>query len=57
LGQAPLEPVGKVRWQDLLKQLGCPEGARCPVCGAELIIHSLFSPGRGPPSDVGEEAA
>jgi hypothetical protein len=57
LGQAPLEPVGKVRWQDLLKQLGCPEAARCPVCGAELIIHSLFRPGRGPPSDVGQEAA
>jgi hypothetical protein len=57
LGQAPLEPVGKVRWQDLLKELGCPERTRCPVCGAELITHSLIAAARGPPGHLGEEAA
>lgn len=36
-------------WQELCERAGNGEAARCPVCGAELIVHSHFARGRAPP--------
>jgi hypothetical protein len=39
----------KTSWQDICEQSGMLEVCRCPKCGAKLISHSEFKPGRGPP--------
>jgi hypothetical protein len=36
-------------WQQWCEQSGLPAAGRCPVCGAALISHSHFEPGRAPP--------
>lgn len=51
VGQAPLPqplPAGPT-WQELCERGGNGHSARCPVCGAELIVHSHFGRGRAPP--------
>jgi hypothetical protein len=57
LGQAPPEKVDQLRWQDYLADLGHQQQARCPVCGAELIVVSMLERGRGPPAALAEDAA
>ena len=36
-------------WQEICEESGFVETCRCPQCGARLISHSEFKPGRGPP--------
>ncbi len=57
LGQPPLEKVEQIRWQDFLAKLGHEHLARCPQCGAELIITHIARPGRGPPPELRRIAA
>jgi hypothetical protein len=57
LGQAPLEKVEKIRWQDFLTELGYPDPSRCPVCGAPLIVESVIRPGRRPTYRRGQRDA
>lgn len=57
LGQSPAEPVEKIRWQDFLEDLGYADRTHCPVCGAKLVLVSVFPRDRAPPDDTREEAA
>lgn len=57
LGQAPPETPEQLGWQDFLEDLDGADRTRCPVCGAELIVASVFPRERGPPADFSEDAA
>lgn len=51
LGEPPLRgsPAGRPRWQAVCDAAGMSSACRCPLCGALLISHHPFKPGRGPP--------
>ncbi len=38
-----------LNWQQWCEQAGLVESCRCPKCGATLISHGYFEPGRDPP--------
>jgi len=48
-GQAPQVEPPKITWRDLCARSGHPAATVCPVCGAPLVVHGRFPPGRGPP--------
>lgn len=43
------EATEPLRWQDWCEQAGQTQACCCPTCGATLISHSHFQPGRSPP--------
>jgi hypothetical protein len=47
-GQPQRAEPEKTNWRDLCVRAGNPAAAVCPVCGAELVVHSRFPPGRVP---------
>jgi hypothetical protein len=51
LGEAPLSNDTKHRpcWQEVCDAAGMDSACRCPLCGAILVSHHSFEPGRGPP--------
>lgn len=51
LGEAPLssDTVSRPSWQEVCDAAGMHSACRCPLCGAILVSHHSFQPGRGPP--------
>lgn len=43
------EAADPMTWQQWCEQAGQTQSCRCPKCGATLISHSHFQPGRAPP--------
>ncbi len=48
----PSEAAGNPSWQEVCEAAGMDSACRCPKCGAILISHHSFQPGRGPPADA-----
>lgn len=46
----PSDAAGPPSWQQVCEAAGMDSACRCPKCGAILISHHSFQPGRGPPA-------
>ncbi len=55
LGMSEVQAADEAKiqsWQATCESTGFVTTCRCPVCGALLISHSEFKPGRGPPKTI-----
>jgi hypothetical protein len=50
--EQPETEVAILSVEKFLESIGREDAGKCPTCGAELVSHGHFEPGRSPPRDV-----